>query len=245
MINFEKFKEMLKYFYFVIPLVILLLVMHRCEVVKSSKLEKELQSNYNMMRVLHDSIHTVTTKNGELISYKNSFQNDMKSMKSNYDLMTENQKALYNEIKSSKKLITAMRADMTVRLDSLINNDQYTINSDSTSVTFSDSTTDLKYNISVNGIKPISPELVINNLELPNKQLVTHEFTEDGGVKVTIKNSNKFFKTNDVDGYIIPQVTEDVVKPNKWKKVWNTTKKVAIGVAIGAFTLAVLIAASN
>lgn len=243
--TFEQIKEKLKYFYLVIPVVILLLVMHRCEVVKSGKLEKELQSNYNMMRVLHDSLHTVTTKNGELISYKNAFQNDMKSMKANYDLMTENQKALYNELKSNKKLITAMRADMTVRLDSLKNNNQYTVNNDSTSVTFSDSTTDLKYNISVNGIKPIKPELVINDLELPNKQLVTHEFTKDGGVKVTIKNSNKFFKTTDVDGYIIPQVTEETVKPNKWKKIWGTTKKVALGVGIGLVTAVIFIAAGG
>ncbi len=212
----------------------------------SDKKDEKIQENYNVLRVLTDSVKTYKDKNGELVSFKNSFQNDMKTLKENYELMSSNQKALYNELKDNKKVITAMRAELNVKIDSLSNKDHYTISDDSTSITFSDSTKDLKYDITVKGITVSDhPELDINNLELPNNQIITHEWASDGGVKINIKNSNPYFKVNDVDGYVIPEITKETIKPNKFKKFLNSAGKVAIGIGIGALAVFTIIAANQ
>lgn len=237
----DKITEYAKYFYISIPFIIILLIMHKCQVVETEKLSKKVQENYNLLRVSNDSLRVYKDKNGQLVYEKNSLQNNFKTLNANYNILSENQKALVNEVKKTKNLIAAVRTEMIVKLDS-INNTNVEIINDSTGVAFKDSSEFIKYDIEVTGVKPIEPKLLIKELELPNHQIVTHEFAKDGGVKVSVKNSNPYFKVTDVDGYIIPKITQETVKPNKLKKIWSDVKKIGGGAVGGAVlvTLAII-----
>jgi hypothetical protein len=90
--------------------------------------------------------------------------------------------------------------------------------------------------------------LFIDSLNLYNKQFIEFHWLnerKDGyPVSFTVRNSNPYFKTYDIESYIIPEVQKSQLKPNIWQKTGNFYRKnrvpFAVGVGAGILTYIIL-----
>ncbi len=205
---------------------------------------KKIEEHNHLMLVVNDSLHHYKTENGKLGVYKHAFQNDLKTLKENQAILTENQKALFKEVKDSKNIIAAMRTEMVVEIKNLANLKPPVILNDTTMV-FTDSTTNISYTITVTGVKPsANARLTINDLEIPDSMTVKHKWDKDGNVIVDVVHTNPYLKVKDVDGYVIPEATQKKVKPKLIDKFKNTIKnssKVGTVLLVTAAVITVII----
>ena len=187
----------------------------------------KLAEEQNLKSVLNDSLHKTIEKNGQIEYSKKTLQDNVDFLKSNVNILSDNQKALLDEVKNNKEVVSAMRDKMDVILSNLNVNTVRELND--TTYAFSDSTKDINYNIIVSGIKASTqPKLDIQSLVIPNTQSVEFQFDKSKGNPVSVKvvNSNKYIVIDSLDSYIIPQVTKKEVKPNIFQKTGKVIKAV-------------------
>ena len=220
------------------------------------KLKDKYTTEVNYKNALIDSIHYYKNKNNEVVAEKLTLQENIKFLQTNNADLSSSQKELIKrvtEIQKTSYTIAAALIQTKVSLDSLRSN-KVQINSKDTSVTFSDSTKNLKYDIKVKYVIPIGlikPEMKFNTFELPNKQFVDFFWKDNKKegypVAFSVSNSNDYFKTVNIESYAIPELKKVVVKPTGWQKIgnWfkstgNTVMKVTVGAVAGAGILYLL-----
>ena len=205
----------------------------------NGKLNDRLKQQEKLTITLQDTIRVKELKNGELEYEKKTIQADLNDLENENLNLNDNQQKLLKEIKRISKeveVISAAYVDMKVELKGLIDNDPVEI--DSTSVRFANSTDSIEYDIKIDNVQPLPtkiPSLEFSTLSLPNEQVVSFNWggKKDGyPVSLSIKNSNPFFKVNDVDSYAIPELTKEEVNPTFWQKVKKFPQKTSGKVTI-------------
>ena len=91
----------------------------------------------------------------------------------------------------------------------------------------------------------VKPTLMFNKFLLPNEQFIDFHWNDNKKegypVSFSVTNTNQFFKTIDIDSYIIPNIDKEVLDPTGWQKFTKWTVKngkiiitVGVGAAAGA-----------
>jgi hypothetical protein len=115
-------------------------------------------------------------------------------------------------------------------------------------LTFSDSTKDLKYKFLITNVRPFKefkPDLLFQDFEMKNKQFIEFHWGDKDNnypISISISNSNKYFKINDIQSYSIPQLDKKAIDPNTWQKLIKWSSKT--GGKLGIFSLGFGVAAS-
>jgi len=214
---------------------------------KSQNLKADLVSETNLSSALLDTVTTYKNKNGQLVSEKRTLQTEVSNLEEINGFLTETQKELVkniNELEKRYTIIAAALIKTRVELDS-IRDGMVVVDTTENTITISDSLPDIQYVFIVKKVRPLSvyekPEFSIRKLNLPNTQFIEFHWRnnkkEGYPVSFSVSNSNKYFKTVDIDSYIIPEVKKSTLKPTFWQKLGKTGKKSIpyfIGGAVGA-----------
>jgi len=239
-----------------IALVILLLLVGGIFISIQRNNVKEWKNKYQTeVKLKNALIDTVTfTKNqyGEVVAEKLTLQTTVKDLEKMNEDLTASQKELLARVKVADKensIITAALIEAQVVIDSLLAAGFVVVNPEDSSIVFTDTTEFLVYDIQVGKVLPASPEikptLMFNYLMMPNTQFVEfhwkNEKKEGYPIEFSVSNSNKYFKTYDINSYAIPELQKKVINPTGWQKVGQWFVKngkvvgfVAGGIAIGA-----------
>lgn len=215
-----------------------------------------------LKNALIDSVTYYQNAYGDEVAEKLTIQESIKNLEKVYNQLSSSQKELVTRVKKLNKnntVITAALIEANVKIDSLLIKDgedgsEVVIDTVNKVVNFNnmeaiDSITDVIFNIDVKNILPaysnIKPTMIINNLNLPNKQLVVFKWKNDKKrgypISFSTTNSNIYYKTNNINSYGIPKLYKKTLDPTGWEKVGYWFKKngkvvgyVAGGVVIGA-----------
>jgi hypothetical protein len=216
---------------------------------KAENTKDKYENEVKFRNALVDTLHTYKNKEGEWVSEKKTLQATIGFLENNIGTLNDSQKELLQRIKNIEKsntLIAAALIKTTVTIDSINSVVSGIVDTTKNNVTFRDSIQNLKFDITVERVKPISsnlkPMLSINKLELPNTQFVEFHWKNDKKegypVAFSVTNSSKYFKTYDISSYAIPELDKTEVKPNGWQKMGAWFKKnsqkvlyTAVGVA--------------
>lgn len=222
-------------------------------------LKKELATEIKLKDALLDTVTYYRNKEKEWVAEKLTIQTTIKSLNDLNGRLTENQKELIkriDEVNKKNEIIAAALIRTQIKIDSLILQTKPTIDTLKKTIAFNDTYKDgkkeMSFGITVGNVLPayknITPYLKIDSLYFPNKQFVTFHWNNDKKKKYpisfSVSNSNDFFKTVDIDSYIIPEVDKNAIKPNGWQKIGRFITKngknvVLIGVAgVGGWLIA-------
>jgi len=216
-------------------------------------LKDKYQTEVNLSNALLDSTHVYQNKQGEWVAEKLTLQETLSNLEKMNSQLTVSQKDLLARIKEAEKNNTTIAAALIqsqITIDSLLHHGHTEVDTINKTLSFSDSlrnakkdiilTYDFKINGAVPAIPEIKPTLMIKSLGLPNIQFIEFHWKNDKQlgypVAFSVTNSNDYFKTINIDSYIIPEVREPALKPNFWKKIgtfFNTTGGKALWFGIG------------
>jgi len=137
------------------------------------------------------------------------------------------------EANKKNTVIAAALVEAEAVIDSLLAQGTVVINSKDTTITFSDTTKYLEYELVIGKAIPVSPEieptLLFQHLRLPNTQeikFVWEDNKKEGyPIKFSISNSNKYVKINEINSYAIPNLKKEPINPTGWEKVGVWLKK--------------------
>jgi len=201
----------------------------------NSKWSNKYDLQVNLTKAVTDTLHQTTDALGRVTSEKLTLQASNKDLKDKVGVLTENQKELLAEVKAANKkndIITAALIKERVKVDSLGALLATKIDTTNNTISFNDSTKDVKYNMTVTNVKQAEPEkptnLLINDLEFPNSKFVKFNWgdkKEGYPISFSVTNSNHYFQTQNIDSYAIPELQKQEVKPTGWKKIGNFFKK--------------------
>lgn len=213
---------------------------------RANNLKDDLASEVKLKMALIDTVDRYTNERNELVASKLTLQADYASLNKIKDDLTATQKELLARIKEDGKkisIITAALIKSQITIDSL-RNGRVDVDTTKNTVTFSDDTKYLKYNILIGNVRPITaktPTLVFNDFTMLNDQMVKFYWQNDKKegypIKFSVSNSNPYFKTANIESYAIPELDKPTVKPNFWQKNGMLIKQsgsVLISVGIGA-----------
>lgn len=224
-------KTLLKKYWGYIILLIIITILVISGWIDKGKIKK-LQTENNISNVLLDSMDIYKNKLGTLTAEKQAFNVKLSDIQKSYDRLDEHNKELVNKINTlekKNKLITATNIHQEAVIDSLYN-DKPIVDKVKGTLEFKDDTKYLQYNFLVNTKQE---SLLIQKLRMPNELFISHSFTKEG-VSVKVTNSNdEYFKTNDINSYVIP------LDKNKFKlKPYLVVGGIGVGIgAIGTFLL--------
>ena len=233
-------------------IVIILGVGLAVHVTKSENLSKKVDTEVKLRSALLDSIHTYQNEKGELVSEKLTLQASVKQLEKMNGQLSDNQKELLERVKSIEKkndVIAAALIKTIVKIDSL-RPGKVTVDTTKNIISVKDSIfnnkgeMEIKYDFQLKNVRPYPvgafPISYIKELTLPNQSFVEFHWgdkKEGYPINFSITNSNKYFKTANLDSYAIPQLDKTIVKPTFWQKVGKVGKessKYLIGGAVGA-----------
>lgn len=240
---------------------------------KVNKLEDKISAEVKLKNALIDSVETYQNKENEWVSEKLTIQASIDDLKEENTQLTESQKELLNrvqsveseknKIKKEKEVIAAALIETQLIIDSLQHQGQTVVDTTNKQITFSDTydkTIDnvnykLDYDFVIGNVLPANPltdpTLLINSLNLPNKQFVDFHWNKDKRkdypISFSVSNSNGFYQTANIDSYAIPELNKELVNPTGWQKFTNFFKVnsqkivyIGIGGALGVGTYVIL-----
>lgn len=221
---------------------------------KVDKLKKELATEIKLKDALLDSVTYYQNKEKEWVAEKLTIQTTIENLKSLNGKLTDNQKELVKrieEIGKDYKIIAAALIKTQVKVDSLLLRTKPTIDTLKKTVSFADTykegKKEMSFSFTIGNVLPafknVDPYLKIDSLRFPNKQFVNFNWKNDKKkgypVSFSVSNSNDFFRTADIDSYIIPEVDKEAIKPNGWQKFGRfVVKNGKLSILIGAAGLA-------
>jgi hypothetical protein len=219
-------------------------------------LKNKYQTEVKLKDALIDTVHTYQNKQKEWVAEKLTIQTTVKNLEKMNDQLTTSQKELLARVKEIEKnnhIIAAALFETNALIDSLVHKGETVVDTANKKIIFSDWRKDGKkevsYKLIVGNVIPsklgLQPTLLIDSLYFPNKQFIEFHWKNDKkkGYPVTfsISNSNDYFKTVNVDSYIIPEITKEKLNPNGWQKIGNffvrsgkTIVTAASGAVVGA-----------
>jgi hypothetical protein len=212
-------------------------------------LKDKYDTEVKLKNALLDTVHVYKNKQGEMVAEKLTIQETVKNLSKMYGQLTASQQELINRVKDINKkndIIAAALIQTNINLDSL-KGGKVSINEKDSSISFKDSTKNIKYNILIShaipALKNIKPILTFNEFLLPNKQFIEFHWDKkaktDYPVSFSVSNSNDYFKTVNIDSYAIPAINKDKINPSGWKKFTGWIGKNGKYVLIGGIGVAV------
>lgn len=210
-------------------------------------LADKYQTEVNLKNALLDTVTTYQNKQNEWVTEKLTIQANMNHLKDMNGQLTDSQKDLVKRIEGIEKnssIIAAALIETNILIDSL-RNSKGIVNEEDTTITFKDSTENINYNFIVKNAVPISPFfqpiLKFKKLSLPNTQFI--EFHWEDNKKLgyptafSVTNTNKYYKTENINSYAIPEIKKNELDPTGWHKVgkwFMKNGKTILYVAAGA-----------
>lgn len=202
---------------------------------KVNNLKTELDLATKLKNALLDTVTVYQNKQGEWVAEKLTLQETLKNLnKINAQLTTEQKDLLARVADANKKntVIAAALIQSQITIDSLLSHGAI-IDTVNKSLAFIDSISNarketiFKYDITIRKAIPafanIKPTLMFNNMSLPNTQFIEFHWKNNKKigypVAFSVTNSNDYFKTINIDSYIIPEITKSTLKPTFWQKV--------------------------
>lgn len=211
---------------------------------KIRSLKDKYTSEVNLNNAIHDSVEFYQNKEKEWVAEKATMQTSLSNLEKNYNKLSDSQKELINRIKEVEKkndVIAAALIKTNVKIDSLRKG---TVTVGDSTISFSDSTKNIKYDIEIGYVKPmytsVKPTLKFNTFVLPNEQFVEFHWRDNKKlgypVAFSVSNSNEYFKTYDINSYAIPELKKDELNPTGWQKFGKWVTKngktiIIVGVA--------------
>ena len=204
------------------------------------------QTEVKLRNALVDTVSYYKNAHGEVVAEKLTLQVSVKDLEKMRDELTAEQQDLLDRIKDGNKkntVIAAALVDAELIIDSLLAQGIVTINSKDTTITFTDTTKYLEYELVVGKAIPvisdIKPTLLFKHLRFPNKQEVKFEWEDDKKegypIKFSMSNSNPYYKINEINSYAIPNLQKKVIMPTGWEKVgiWLKRNGKVVGYVVG------------
>jgi len=217
------------------------------------------QTEVKLKDALLDSIDYYQNKQKEWVAEKLTIQETIKNLEKMYGELSENQKELLTRIKELNRknsVIAAALIRTEIKVDSLLHVDtdggETVVDTTEKTVNFNNLAsldTTFRYDIKIGNVLPayldVKPTLLFKSLEFPNKQFVEFHWKNDKKkgypIAFSTSNSNKYFKTVNIDSYAIPPLDKVKLNPTGWQKVGNffikngrTIIYVGVGAAAGA-----------
>jgi hypothetical protein len=238
--------------------IVIFIILGLCAVIyfqrnRIDSLKEDAENTSQLLDVLQDSVKTYQNKEGEWVAEKLTIQTTIKNLENINGLLNETQKELLKRLKNledGNKVIAAALIKTNVKLDSLIAGGKVVIDTTAKTVSFSDSTKNLKYEIIANAVLPaypdVKPTLLFKQFSLPNTQFVEFHYKDDKKkdypISFSVTNTNDYFKTINVESYMIPGIEYKTGwdKFTLWMK--NNAKPliyIGVGVAAGATAVAI------
>lgn len=243
----HKFIQKIKIDYKTILIIILILLMiggYNYHVSRVDKLKADKEISDKLSAALSDTLRVYVGENGTLKYEKLVMQADINDLKNGNITLSKEKKNLVNKVEKLNKdkiVLTATVIKQKFVIDSLtsiIESDGGW--SDSTTVHFERENNDtINYAIRVTNVAPIddlTPRMSINWLEIPNDITVAFHWDKnkrkDYPISVSVENSNPLMKVNNIEGYAIPELQKDDIKPTFWQKIKKGLKKIKDDVVI-------------
>lgn len=252
----------IKYGIVALVLVILLAIIY-FQFQTNSKLSDRVETEVKFRNALIDTVTRYQNKEKEWVAEKLTIQKNIKDLDKLNSQLTSSQKELVARIKEVEKtnnIIAAALINTNVMIDSLIHKGKTVVDTLNKSIEFSNKYVDGKksvdYKFVVGNVMPINskinPTLRIDSLYFSNKQFIDFHWNDDkkNGYPVTfsVTNSNDFFKTGNIESYVIPSISKEHLNPTGWQKVENffirngkSFIKFGFGAAVGAGGMLILL----
>lgn len=237
-------KSLIPYIIILILLVVIGFIIHR-----NNKLSSDLQSETNLRLALVDTITTYKNQRNELVSEKRTLQFKLNDKEfENLDLVkrikeTEKKNAT---LERKVSVFAAALVKSQVIIDSL-QQSIASVSKEDSSITFTSKNPKyLKYTLLVKPvltIKDKTPQLTFVDFSLPNEQFIEFHWRnnpkEGYPVSFSVTNTNPYFKTSDIESYVIPEINKPEIKPTFWQKMGKVTKSggekaIFIGIGVAA-----------
>lgn len=219
---------------------------------KVNELKAQIQTEINLKEALLDSVSYYQNEKNEWVAEKLTIQTTIKNLQANNKVLNNAQKELLQRIKAStheSNIITAALLESHLLIDSLLHTGKTIIDTIGDNIIFAENNNDVEYKFIVGNVKPVinlKPLLLIDLLYFPNKQFIEFHWEDDKDkgypISFSVSNSNKYYKTIDINSYAIPQLSKEVLNPTKWGKVKGWFKRsgkafkwIGVGSVIGGF----------
>lgn len=217
-----------------------------------NKWKDKYQTEVKLKNALVDTVGYYVNSYGEVVAEKLTLQASVKDLEKIRDKLSASQQELLRRVKEANKkntVIVAALVEAEAIIDSLLTAGRVVINSKDTTITFSDTTKYLEYELVVGKVIPVlkdvEPTLLFQYLRLPNKQEIKFEWEDNKKegypIKFSISNSNKYIRINEINSYAIPNLDKRPFDPTGWEKfvLWlddngRYVKWGIGGVAVGA-----------
>jgi len=209
-----------------------------------SKLNKQLIQQEKLTNALMDTMITTKNSYGEIVNSKLTIQADINNLINSSINFSENQRRLLqrvSELQKNSDVIAAALITTTFKLDSLLDGYNVVVDNLNNTVSFSDSTEHLVYDIMVTNVAPVLPKvkplILFNRFEAPNDYYIDFSWDKNKRanypVSFTITNTNPLFVTQDINSYVIPEIDKNNLKPSWWKRTTKFVGKYGEYVVIG------------
>lgn len=238
------FKTLIPYIIILVLLVVVGLIFQR-----NSKLSSDLQSETNLRLALVDTISTYKNGRNELVSEKRSLQFKLNDKEFENKELVQRVKETEKRNATLEKKVSVFAAALIksqVIIDSLQESNVYISEKDSSIIFTSKNPEKLKYTFRVRPVltfKNYQPELTFLDFSIPNEQFIEFHWRnnpkEGYPVSFSVTNTNPYFKTVDIESYVIPEINKPEIKPTFWQKLGKTAKNsseklIFIGIGVGA-----------
>ena len=215
---------------------------------RSVKLSNDLKSENKLRLAMIDTVSVYKNQRDELVSEKRTLQFDLNEKEFKNLELVERIKETQKRNATLEKKVTVLAAaliESQIIIDSLQKSRVAIFEKDSSIVFTSTNPDTIKYKLKVQPVLTIKgkpPVLTFMEFNLPNKQFVEFHWKNDNKegypISFSTTNTNPYYKTVNIESYIIPEFKPDVVKPTFWKKVGNGAKMVGskliyVGIGIG------------
>ena len=208
------------------------------------------QTEVKLRNALIDSVDYYQNELGETVAEKLTLQTTVKNLEEINEDLTASQQELLRRVKQAddeNKVIAAALIEAQATIDSLMGDGWVVVNPEDSTINFSDSTEFLLYDITIGNAFASSPlkdpTIMFNHWNMPNKQFIDFQWKDNKkeGYPVTfsVSNSNPYFKTQNINSYIIPEIQKEVLDPTGWQKVgkWFTKNGKIIGFVAGGVVI--------
>jgi len=208
-----------------------------------NSLNNKYETEVKLKNALLDSVHTYKNNENEWVSEKLAIQGTISNLTKMYGQLSSSQKELIDRVKEINKksdIIAAAQINTNVKIDSLVHAGSVNIDTTNNTIAFSETKNpNLNYNFEVRNVVPaiknVLPSLFIKSLYLPNTAFVSFQFDKTKGnpVSFSVSNSNEYFKTANIESYVIPTINHDAIQQTGWQKTWTWVKKNGTIILIG------------
>lgn len=219
---------------------------------RTNKLKDDITEGVKLRDALTSEVNFYYAKDSILVAQKKTLQASISTLENKNLTLTDSQKKLINKVKSLDKknnVITAALIQTKAELND-IKNHYAVIDTAKSTLAFKDSTDLFKYDLLIGNVLPNyrlgNPYLQIYSISMPNEQFVNFQWDGDKRadypISFSVTNSNKNFKTYNIDSYAIPELHKEEIIPTRWQKIWGWTKKnsgsvVTFGLGVGVGVL--------